>query len=81
MAMWWFNQLGPCENATYSLQLVIALGVIINTALGTWLAHRRRIADIRDNGGKVHGPSQAEVDLNRRRQREFSDSRDDGPSS
>lgn len=34
-------QMSPCGNMASSIHLVIALGVILNTALGTWLAHRR----------------------------------------
>jgi hypothetical protein len=51
-----FSDTGPCTGATYSLQLVIALGVIVNTLLASWLAHRRALADKRENG-RAHGPS------------------------
>jgi len=41
---------GPCLGDQYLLSLVIAFGVVVNTALATWLAHRRRLADVREHG-------------------------------
>lgn len=68
-----FFELGPCTNAQYSLQLVIALGVMMNTALASWLAHRRLMADRRENG---HGPKSSN-DSQLDRDRRDGDVRDD----
>ena len=35
------TQLAPCAPVSQWIHLAIALGVALNTALATWLAHRR----------------------------------------
>lgn len=39
----------PCSGPTLLLQVVIALLAALNVALATWLAHRRKKADVRDD--------------------------------
>lgn len=53
------SPLGPCQSATWELQLVIAVLGALNTALATWLVNRRAKADKRENGNNRwrHGPS------------------------
>ena len=48
------QDLAPCGNASGSMQLVIAVGMVLNTALNTFLVHRRLLADrraLKSNGG------------------------------
>jgi hypothetical protein len=49
------SDVGPCGTATLPLQLVNVIGIVANTLLITWLAHRRLMADRRENGAD-HGP-------------------------
>jgi hypothetical protein len=49
--------MGPCENASWSLQLVIAILAAFNTALATVLLDRRLRAD-RERKNGANGKSQ-----------------------
>jgi len=57
----------PCENATFSLQLVIAILAAFNTGLATFLANRRVKADRERRNGHSNGNAQSGSHLTQQR--------------
>lgn len=49
------NPIALCSDAQVELQVLMVVLAALNTALATWLVHRRAKADKRDNGNNGKG--------------------------